>query len=135
MRVYRLTFRTPGIFLDREVFKGNLTFEVRKDGEEEWKSVESAGILVIPEDKFTLNSVVVDLKPASVIDVPTRDKQNVTYYLVVPDSAYVEYRIIADHCPDCWDLFQETGRADQIIDTNNRRGKIIVGKGSFGEAS
>ena len=135
MRVYRLTFRTPGIFLDRDVFRGSLTFEVRKDGETEWTSIESAGIVAIPEDKFTLNSVVMDLRPASTIDVPTRDKQNAIYYLVVPDGSYTEYRIVADHCPDCWDLYQETGRADQIIDTNNRRGRIIVGKGSFGEVS
>ena len=135
MRVYKLTFRTPGIFLDRDVFKGGLAFEVKREGEEGWIPFESAGILAIPEDKFTLNSVAVELRPVSTIEVPTRDKQNAIYYLVVPDGSYTEYRIVADHCPDCWDLFQETGRVDQIIDTNNRRGRIIVGRGSFGEVS
>lgn len=130
MRVYKLTFRTPGIFLDREVFKGQLYFEIKKNGT--WMSVEQAGIQVVPEDRFRLNSVILEPK-FTTINVPTRDSQNVTYYMVVQDGAGYEFRIVADQCPDCWDFFQDTDRQDQIIDLENRRGRIIVGQGFIGE--
>lgn len=134
MRVFKLQFRTPGIFLDRETFKGKLYFEVDQRDGQGFVPVENTGILVLPEDRYRANAVVTDARFTSTIEVPTRDSQNAIYYMIVGEGTAnaIDFRIVADQCPDCWDLFQETHQEDKILEPTNRKGRIIVGQGTIG---
>ena len=136
MRVYKLSFRTPGIFLDDQFIsrKGTLAFEVKKPNGD-WESVESAGIQVIPESKFKADSVVRELQTEA-IAVPTRDAGTLTYYMLLGDTEELDYRIKAKNCPDCWDFYKDTGRdTEEWILDGSRRGWIVVGKGKIPKAT
>lgn len=134
MRVFKLKFRTPGIFLDEQGnnFKGDLIFEVKKEGDTEWKSVEDYGIKVILEKNFKVNTITNIPEFVSTISkVPKRDEGELNYEIVIPDNDKYDYRIIATKCPDCYTLFRETHQVDRIIDTANPNGKIVVGQGTI----
>lgn len=136
MRVFRLSLRTPGIFLDREGndFKGTLEFQLRRHStapvdEGDWETPENLGIIVtevvvpdvVSENIPTVNKVV----------VPARDEGRKDFDIVIPDEVQYDYRIVATNCPECWTFFEETGRGT-ILDSNNRKGRIIVGNGTIG---
>lgn len=134
MRVYKLSFRTPGIFLDEQGnnFKGTLVFEIRKPGETEWKSVEDYGIKVIPDANFRINSITdVPGFVDTINKVPKRDEGILKYEIVIPDADTYEYRIIATKCPDCYTLFNESGMEDRIEEPGNPNGRLIVGQGTI----
>lgn len=128
MRVYKLSFRTPGVFLDREGnnFKGNLEFEVEKNGE--WVSAQEAGLQVISSSHFSDN-IVLQTLPVTELDVPTRDEGIKVYYLLIQDNDSWNFRLVATECPDCWDFFNEIDPS-KILEPN-RTGKIIVGEGTI----
>lgn len=132
MRVYKLSFRTPGIFLDEEGnnFTGNLTFEV-ETGEGIWQEASEVGLQVIPADHFRPNTAVTTLVTAS-IAVPKRNDGLREYYVLMEDDQKYNFRIVADHCPDCFDFFRETGQGEERILDNDRNGRIVVGTGFFG---
>lgn len=136
MRVFKVSFRTPGIFLDREgnEFRGSLEFELKPldsaDIPENWKKPSDLGIKVIAHENFQVDTITPTLRIGE-ITVPTRGDGTKDYEIIIPDTAGYEYRIVATKCPDCWDLFDEGTEEERnkIIDKGDRNGRIIVGKG------
>lgn len=135
MKVYKLTFRTPGIFLDDqfEAGKGKLYFEVRNSGtEEEFKPVEEFGVQMISEKNFKDPNSVVENLIVQEPEVPSRDDGKVTYYAILKEDQCLEYRIVAENCPDCWDFYRDSNKDSSWFIEGGRRGKILVGRGTFG---
>lgn len=135
MRVYSVLFRTPGIFLDEDGnnFKGNLTFELLLNGT--WTNINQVpGIKVIQDTNFQLNSFSSKLYTVENLKVPKRNEGILKYDFILQDDASYKYRIVADGCPECWDLFKENeGYQGEILDYDNRRGRIVVGSGIIGQ--
>lgn len=136
MRVFRLSLRTPGIFLDREgnEFKGALEFQLREHSEApvdegDWKTPENLGIMVT--EVVPLDFISENVPEVNKISVPARDEGRKEFDIVIPDTAVYDYRIVATNCPECWTLFEETGRG-VILDTGDRKGRIVVGNGTIG---
>lgn len=128
MRVYRLTFRTPGIFLDEEGnnFRGRIYLEL-KNGDD-WVSPESLGIQVLPED-FPLNKVVGSYQTAS-LALPKRGDGTRIFNILLPDSVEEEprkYRIVVEDCLDCYTLIEEGGYEGSILDSRH----IVVDTGTI----
>lgn len=139
MNVYKLTLKTPGIFLDKQGnpnFTGNLFFEINTQGDE-WKNVNDLeGIAIISEDNFDeLPAVVPEVRLEQSIEVPSGDEGTRIYYVAIPASYFdstgvVNYRIVATGCVDCWEFFVDIGEPERV-DMSNKKGRIIVGEGKI----
>lgn len=134
MKVYKLTFRTPGTFLDEDGnnFRGTLTLELSEDASD-WKSPEDLGLKVFSDEDFQVDSI--NAKPLTILSpvpVPKRNEGTVICYILLPDNTMYQYRIVATKCPDCYDLFKNYDYPDTEILDEDRNGRIVIGKGTIG---
>lgn len=139
MKVVQIKLRTPGIFLgqadpDQNIPTPELTLKVRELIDEtpieDWQDINGySKIRVLPDTYLPTNMERGYVTQAQIetgsVEVPLQGEREKIYNLLVEDGKKWDYRIEANPCVDCVEVFKTYGRNEDILSSIS----VVVAKG------